>query len=588
MDSEERPAAERWSEEARIDAGIVRVRRGDVPRGDSAARWFIRGPEHSVEDLTGEAAAFPGSVPERIDGQAGLLVPRCEGGLLSAALRERGGMSATLALGVLEEVLELLIAAPPAPEGESRVALRGFAVDRHGGLVLLPARTRNAAVATDSAELGELLHLALTGLTWEETGVPLTVTAPEVPVAVAGLVTDLLAGTEEFADSHSGARSRAGAVGRVDLVGLRERIRALGPARERGFRPAEPGVDPDAAPTATLDADLVKALRAVTPAPTSAGAPKNSSAGEASVGNARGNSGGGTGASKAHARWQRRSTRRSNGSDRGITSESGTGAATRLHALGSESTRSQNGTQAGSPGIDSDPNAVGDCRVSRGPELRGIRARTPASATAAAPVRRRRWVAMSAALAAAVAGVSLLLTGSGDTPDDPQTPTAAAQQDEAHPGDTAAPDDTAPSHEPGPSHVPGRSHESAALTDPVSAVVELSRLRAEAIIAGDRAALAFVTVPGSPAARADSDLALEQESEPEASAGACTEACPPSAGPSLAVTDAELLEETSGRTEEARARVRATMRTDGQAPQTVQFVLARSDGIWRVHSVLPD
>ena len=227
-----------WSDEVRIDDGIIRVRSGET------VRWFIV-PDASGATAEEEAALFPSTTVEVIDGDRGLLVPRCEGGLLDRALRERGGLAPALALGLLDEVVELLLSTPPAGERASRVTPRAFAFDARGAVTLLPGRTRDAAARTDAAELGEILHLALTGRTWEETGLPVGLTAPEVPVAVAALVTELLE------DS----------VGALDLDALRVRIAALGPERDRGFRPAEPGVDEDSAPTATLGADLVRELR---------------------------------------------------------------------------------------------------------------------------------------------------------------------------------------------------------------------------------------------------------------------------------------------------------------------------------------
>src|SRR5690606_366498 len=158
------------------------------------------------------------------DRREGLLVPRCAGGLLDAALRIRDGMAPPLALGLRDDVLELLSAAPAAPPGTSRGTRRASAHDAAGAVVLLPGRTRAVAARTDSAELGEILHLALTGRTWEETGVPLALSAPEVPADVAQLVTDLLEDSVRLADPET----------------LRARIRSLEPSRDRGLLPAEP------------------------------------------------------------------------------------------------------------------------------------------------------------------------------------------------------------------------------------------------------------------------------------------------------------------------------------------------------------
>ena len=160
-------------------------------------------------------------------------------------------MPAPQALGVLDETLGLLDGSPAAPAGASRVAIRSVAVQRNGDLALIPARFRTGALRTDAAELGELLHLALTGSMWEETGLPLSETAPEVPAPVAALVTDLLDGTA----------LTGGAVDRDGVAAMRARIARLGPTRDRGFLPAEPGVAVEDAPTGTLSPDVVVALR---------------------------------------------------------------------------------------------------------------------------------------------------------------------------------------------------------------------------------------------------------------------------------------------------------------------------------------
>lgn len=152
-----------WTHEAAIDDGIIRV------RADRSTRWFIT-PDQPGTDVAEELHGFPSAAAGRVHDREGLLVPRCAGGLLDPALRVRGGMAPPLALGLLDEALELLTAAPAAPPGTSRVTRRALALDADGAVVLLPGRLRAAAARTDSAELGEILHLALTGRTWEEIG----------------------------------------------------------------------------------------------------------------------------------------------------------------------------------------------------------------------------------------------------------------------------------------------------------------------------------------------------------------------------------------------------------------------------------
>ena len=231
-----------WAVEEQIDPTLFRVRR------DGQTRWFAVVESDAVGES--ESRVWRHVRGASVEGRGGLLIARCEGGLLEGALRRRGGMSAALALGVLDEVLELLETAPVPPPGASRAAIRSFAVERGGGVALVPGRFREGAKRSDSAELGELLHLSLTGSTWEETGLPLAETAPDVPTSVSALVTDLLEG-----------EMRTRAEERVDLVDLRARIARLGPSRDRGFLPAEPGVLEEDVPTGTLSPEVVVALR---------------------------------------------------------------------------------------------------------------------------------------------------------------------------------------------------------------------------------------------------------------------------------------------------------------------------------------
>lgn len=461
-----------WSDEVRIDDEIIRVRSGET------VRWFIV-PDASGATAEEEAALFPSTTVEVIDGDRGLLVPRCEGGLLDRALRERGGLAPALALGLLDEVVELLLSTPPAGERASRVTPRAFAFDARGAVTLLPGRTRDAAARTDAAELGEILHLALTGRTWEETGLPVGLTAPEVPVAVAALVTELLE------DS----------VGALDLDALRVRIAALGPERDRGFRPAEPGVDEDSAPTATLGADLVRELRG-------AGRPET----------------------EAPARPRR-----------------------------AERT-------AARPPVRRPRARIRKQREEREQQKpRGQRTR---------PARWGRMSALALSVLGVCAGIVLLVQGVGgadarDTrAEGRQAPHAEEQHAEAQHPDASETEQPAVGHE-----------------DPVEAVVELSRERADAIAEADRAALRGLTAPGSPAAAADAALALDE------CGGDCGDVR------TLEVGDVQLLDpeegvaDDSGTAEGDRAVVGATMSTDGGPATPVVFVLERSDGRWLVHSV---
>ncbi|GAA4507727.1 hypothetical protein [Brevibacterium yomogidense] len=494
---DERAARDReWVVDASIDADLARVCAGDL------TRWFVAdGPLPGHSDKTvceAEPAVWPRTSVVRVEGRLGLLVPRCEGGLLVDGLRKRGGMDAPLALGVLDEALAVLEDAPPPPRGASRTAMRGFAVDGRGDIVVLPGRLRDAASRTDAAELGELLHLALTGRTWEQTGLPLALSAPDVPVAVTTLVTDLLEGDD----------------GDVDRSRLRARIAALGPSRERGFLPAEPGVPEDTAPTGTLGADVVSALRGARPG----------------------------------------------GADPDVSPERG----------GSVRSRPRSG------------------RARHGERRRrGARAR-------AGRARMTTVSVIALCCTGVLAGVGLMVKGAtGVAPHaQPRTGSTAMQTPEP---ELSTEEPSASTEEPAAS-----AEEPAGTTadDPLTAVVELSRLRAEAFADADGDALALLTVPGSPAATADADLGLDE-----------CEDCADVPGPlelsdvhSAARTDAPHDTEDAGHTDAGpqtagtgdgdraladgeRAYVGATMRTQDSAPQQVVFVLERHRGAWRVHSV---
>lgn len=470
-----------WIVDGRIDADLVRVRAGEL------TRWLVfDGPlpgEIGTTVCESEDGVWPRAVTAQVEGRPGLLIPRFEGGLLVDALRKRGGLDTRLALGVLDEVLEVLATAPPAPQGVSRTAMRSFAVDGGGGIGLVPGRFRDAAERTDSAELGELLHLALTGRTWEETGLPLPLSAPEVPAAVVDLFVDLCE-----ADDSDG-----------DRAGLRARIAGLGPSRGRGFLPAEPGVPGDATPTGTLGADVVSALRGTSeavrsrPEATPAVAPANTR----------------RPARSAHAGPRRR----------------------------------RRGSAGG---------------------LRRARMRREGFSTTTVTIVMLCCVGV-------VAGVVLMFKGvAGQGPQaQPRTDATTAQTSYARTPD-----------------------------DPLTAVVELSRLRVEAFAEGNAERLEHLTVPQSPAAAADSTLGLDECERCEDASHVLeisdvhrlTDAERAGThgpdGESSATGD-DGAEGPGALTDGERAYVRATMQTPDSGSEQVVFTLERHRGEWRVYSVHP-
>ena len=478
MDAAGAAMDEQWHIEGRIDPALLRVRCGE------RTRWFALVGSDEVGES--ESQTWPDVRGACVGGHAGLLVARCEGGLLEQGLRRRGGMPASWALGVLDEVLELLEAAPAAPPGLTRAAIRCFGVDRRGAVVLIPGRFGHRAERSDTAELGELLHLALTGVTWEETGLPLRETAPDVPDTVSALVTDLLDGSV-VVDSTG---RRAG------LVELRGRIATLGPSRDRGFLPAEPGVREEDAPTGTLSPDVVVALR---------GSPRSSIP-----------------------------------------------AQVRLPA------QARTPAQAQTPDSVPSPAARARTRTS---------ARTRRGRVRAERGRRRRVLSTGVLLACVVcaaSGAVLMATGAGEA----EVSAGAGAETSPH----------APVQPPDPAPEPP--------TGPLDAAVELTRARAAAFEAGDPEALAAVTVPGSPAAAADADRALEDCADcAEALSLSDVRVIPDPEAPTAdgGTSDREAQPPEAGQ----RAHVHATMRSAGAAPLPVLLVLEFHDDRWRVHEVHP-
>lgn len=514
-----------WAIDEQIDSALLRVRR------DEETRWFAVVDSDAVGEA--ESTVWPSVRGASVDGRAGLLVPRCEGGLLEDALRLRGGMSAALALGVLDEVLEVLETAPAAPCGGSRAAIRSFAVERGGGVVLVPGRFRDGATRSDAAELGELLHLALTGATWEETGLPVSETAPEAPAAVSGLVTDLL----------EGSVLTGGATVPAAIADLRARIGRLGPSRERGFLPAEPGVLEDDAPTGTLSPELVEALRT---SPTRSARTSESHQVGSRLPGAR---------VPDRPPQGRRSSRRRRSSE------------------GHRSSRV--------------PTANGDEARPRRDRRRAERGRRHG--------RLATGILVLCAAAVAV-GAVLMGTGAGSHAGDAEARHASSQPTPTTPLTPTNPADPTPTPPQPPMQPSMPSPSSAAPSEigthaagPLDAAVALTRARAEAFANGDADALAAVTVPGSPAAEADAQRTLGECAE-------CADA--------LSLSDVGFAVDHESRGDESRgpgaeqdfeegqppadgqrAHVRATMRSTGTAPVPVVLVLEWSDDQWRVHDV---
>ena len=114
------------------------------------------------------------------------------GGYLWDALRFYGALSEGQVTGVLLSVLEALHQAPATAAEYTCLHRWGFALDAQGVVHVVPHTERLRTEVNPRYELGEIAYMALTGRTWEESGVPL-VDVPHIETqACADLISDLL------------------------------------------------------------------------------------------------------------------------------------------------------------------------------------------------------------------------------------------------------------------------------------------------------------------------------------------------------------------------------------------------------------
>lgn len=504
-----------WHIEAEVAPGIDRIRAGEE------TAWFLPDESALAESAVREARGGSGSpvvAATGPDGRSvrGVSVPRMEGGLLVDVLRACGGLTSGQTIGVLRECLAALAEAPAAPPGRIRLHRELFALDTGGTIRTIPCHTVPAGAVEPQVELGEIGYLCLTGRTWTEAATPVRDLrhAPSEPLAA--IVIELLENATELdLDVHG-------------LPGpLPARLSAAGAPEPFPFLPAEAAVPVSDSVTAQIriDAGYVDRLAAAAAART---ARSRTGRGDGAGGEDRGAGGPDAGGPDAGGARSRRRT--------GTAAEAASagGAATGQDSAPSGVGRLRRAAGRGGKAGRSGTGGLGkDGGRGRGPGRRTTRGRQ-ARAGAAGPreriaaildrVRRLGWRPLAAvgALLAVVIGILVLVPALGPEqrtatgPSAPPRPAASsAPSTPAGPATTEAPapDSSDPPTAPPRTAPPGSAGATAPelldREDPFAAFRALTEARAAAHESGDTAALTALTVPGSPAARADARALVE-------------------------------------------------------------------------------
>lgn len=454
-------AVEVWNMEAELAPGLWRVFAGE------STRWFVcAGPPAEARAWVGGAVREARAVGAEGVQVEGLVVPRCEGGLLEAALTALGALSAAQTAAVVAGCAAALEAAPEPPVGKERGRLGAFALDSAARVRLVPGLLADAEPGAEAQAVGELAFRAAAGMSWAEAGVPAAGLPGGLPTALAALIDELLVG------------GCSNAAGRLDLAEVSAALLACPEPGPLPFIAAEPGIDVGAAATAglRLDPGLVGRL-----AP-DADAPAGGAVGALRAAHAAGGTG---------ARAERGSRRTSRGAgtvagrdaDRGDDGQRNgrrTGVRTRggdggTAALRHRARRGRKGSRI----------RVAEDRGRSGVRMRGAaagRRRLPAWLTP-------RALGLAVASSAVLGGAALLVPGlvAGE-----RTPEPAA----AHRPQTTGASGAAADPAGGRTAVADRG-------SPEAAFAALTAARASAFETGDAEALRALTAEGSPARTAE-------------------------------------------------------------------------------------
>lgn len=210
-----------WFFDAEVSPGLWRV------FSSREVKWFV--PEAEPGCGPGRAARAVGPDMEPVDG---LLIERCQGGLLIDAVRGLAPLDAEHIVCLLRSILRAV--------SDARLALsrRSLALTEDGQAAAVPGIGRRTE-EREARELGEILYAAAEGAEFSSTAVPLARRESALPDDLVELIDALL--LDEAPDP----------LPRGDLLAAVEDMPA---ATRLPFYPGEAGIAVDDAPTAGLPA----------------------------------------------------------------------------------------------------------------------------------------------------------------------------------------------------------------------------------------------------------------------------------------------------------------------------------------------
>lgn len=210
-----------WIYDAEVRPGLWRVFNAHE------VKWFVCAAD------TAAGAGRPVSVlgPD-MEPVAGLLIPRCRGGMLEDALLGLAPLGAEELVCLLRGTIE----ATGGTDGSIPISRASLALADDGSVCALPG-IEVPGEESEARELGELLYAAAQGVTFTETAVPLKNRDNNLPTELVDLIDALLLDGE------------TGDLPRGDLLEAVCRYRG---AERLPFYPGEPGVPVNDPPTAGL------------------------------------------------------------------------------------------------------------------------------------------------------------------------------------------------------------------------------------------------------------------------------------------------------------------------------------------------
>lgn len=504
--------------------------------GLAAGRYWSISTRDDPEEWAGVEGA-PG-IAARTEGE--FLIEAPGGGLLRDLAYDRRGLTDGEVVTVVVPFLRWLPDLPPPAPGRTRIDASCLALGEDGRPLVVPGLSFESEVPSAVARVGRLMYQAIAGQRWENAALPIPHVAADATREFRELALSLFDEDRPLAVWEDDA----------EAAPLAAHVAVTAPPQPLGLRPTSSTADPDDAPTGSLPRGSVLAalLEQVDPgsARGSAGTPDTADRADAGPGKGRQ----GRGRPGTRESLLPRPSRRAwfgrglfpghRGKGRRKTS-----GGRRLDSVG----RTATGTAGGAP-------------LDRAHE-----------ASLRRPRHRRRWprLVISIAIACAAAMLLGLLF----------LPKAPAPQGD---GEAATTGSSSTSSSPG-----GAPPETVTVADdPREALADLSRFRTDFLSSGRSDRLPELTVPDSPASRAEARLAstfppgstgkdlIMTVEDIRVVEGDCEARAPGGSRCTLAATSV---------TTEFTQRVGDESRRRPEARDRLRFTLLRTKTGWRVESV---